>query len=61
MQAEFGNFDAERHTAHYLKDFQLFPKVRQYINNLLNYTILKNCAYLVFFTLTFNLSINIKA
>lgn len=27
MQAEFGNFDAERHTAHYLKDFQLFPKV----------------------------------
>ncbi|KAJ8921711.1 hypothetical protein NQ315_010621 [Exocentrus adspersus] len=26
MQAEFGNFDAERHTAHYLKDFQLFPK-----------------------------------
>lgn len=30
MQAEFGNFDAERHTAHYLKDFQLFPKVRVY-------------------------------
>lgn len=29
MQAEFGNFDAERHTAHYLKDFQLFPKVRK--------------------------------
>lgn len=27
MQAEFGNFDSERHTAHYLKDFQLFPKV----------------------------------
>lgn len=27
MQAEFGNFDPERHTAHYLKDFQLFPKV----------------------------------
>lgn len=27
MQAEFGNFDAERHTSHYLKDFQLFPKV----------------------------------
>nr|CAI5817004.1 unnamed protein product [Callosobruchus analis] len=26
MQAEFGNFDAERHTAHYLKDFQLFPR-----------------------------------
>lgn len=26
MQAEFGNFDSERHTAHYLKDFQLFPK-----------------------------------
>ncbi|XP_074033210.1 protein tyrosine phosphatase non-receptor pez isoform X1 [Leptinotarsa decemlineata] len=26
MQAEFGNFDAERHTSHYLKDFQLFPK-----------------------------------
>lgn len=26
MQAEFGNFDVERHTAHYLKDFQLFPK-----------------------------------
>ncbi|KAK9884942.1 hypothetical protein WA026_009178 [Henosepilachna vigintioctopunctata] len=26
MQAEFGNFDAERHTPHYLKDFQLFPK-----------------------------------
>ncbi|KAG5890416.1 hypothetical protein JTB14_017637 [Gonioctena quinquepunctata] len=26
MQAEFGNFNAERHTAHYLKDFQLFPK-----------------------------------
>lgn len=26
MQAEFGNFDAERHTANYLKDFQLFPK-----------------------------------
>lgn len=26
MQAEFGNFDAERHTALYLKDFQLFPK-----------------------------------
>ncbi|CAG9822434.1 unnamed protein product [Phaedon cochleariae] len=26
MQAEFGNFDAERHTAPYLKDFQLFPK-----------------------------------
>ncbi|XP_060524668.1 tyrosine-protein phosphatase non-receptor type 14 [Cylas formicarius] len=26
MQAEFGNFNAERHTSHYLKDFQLFPK-----------------------------------
>ncbi|KAH1022613.1 tyrosine-protein phosphatase non-receptor type 14 [Dendroctonus ponderosae] len=26
MQAEFGNFDSERHTALYLKDFQLFPK-----------------------------------
>ncbi|KAJ8962381.1 hypothetical protein NQ318_018365, partial [Aromia moschata] len=26
MQAEFGNFDIERHTSHYLKDFQLFPK-----------------------------------
>ncbi|XP_025834332.1 tyrosine-protein phosphatase non-receptor type 14 [Agrilus planipennis] len=26
MQAEFGNYDVERHTAHYLKDFQLFPK-----------------------------------
>ncbi|KAI4458313.1 tyrosine-protein phosphatase [Holotrichia oblita] len=26
MQAEFGNFNAERHTAHYLRDFQLFPK-----------------------------------
>lgn len=26
MQAEFGNFDAERHTSNYLKDFQLFPK-----------------------------------
>lgn len=28
MQAEFGNFDAERHTPEYLKDFQLFPKVK---------------------------------
>lgn len=27
MQAEFGNFDSERHTALYLKEFQLFPKV----------------------------------
>ncbi|XP_045482953.1 tyrosine-protein phosphatase non-receptor type 14 isoform X2 [Harmonia axyridis] len=26
MQAEFGNFDVERHTSNYLKDFQLFPK-----------------------------------
>ncbi|XP_046668249.1 tyrosine-protein phosphatase non-receptor type 21 isoform X2 [Homalodisca vitripennis] len=26
MQAEFGNYDAERHTAEYLKDFALFPK-----------------------------------
>lgn len=32
MQAEFGNFDAERHTAHYLKDFQLFPKVYMCLN-----------------------------
>ena len=35
MQAEFGNFDSERHTAHYLKDFQLFPRVKvQYIVNI---------------------------
>lgn len=27
MQAEFGNYDAEKHTPDYLKDFQLFPKV----------------------------------
>ncbi|XP_054272047.1 tyrosine-protein phosphatase non-receptor type 14 [Macrosteles quadrilineatus] len=26
MQAEFGNYDVERHTAEYLKDFALFPK-----------------------------------
>ncbi|XP_066137643.1 tyrosine-protein phosphatase non-receptor type 14 [Euwallacea fornicatus] len=26
MQAEFGNFDSERHTGLYLKEFQLFPK-----------------------------------
>lgn len=26
MQAEFGNYDAEKHTPDYLKDFQLFPK-----------------------------------
>ncbi|KAL1491998.1 hypothetical protein ABEB36_012508 [Hypothenemus hampei] len=26
MQAEFGNFDSERHTSLYLKEFQLFPK-----------------------------------
>lgn len=34
MQAEFGNFNAERHTAHYLRDFQLFPKVNcKYISS----------------------------
>lgn len=27
MQAEFGNYDAEKHTPDYLKDFHLFPKV----------------------------------
>lgn len=29
--AEFGNHDLERHTAEYLKDFALFPKVINYI------------------------------
>lgn len=37
MQAEFGNFDAERHTAHYLKDFQLFPKVIFHFRYVKNY------------------------
>lgn len=27
VSAEFGNHDLERHTAEYLKDFALFPKV----------------------------------
>jgi hypothetical protein len=27
ISAEFGNHDLERHTAEYLKDFALFPKV----------------------------------
>lgn len=27
MQAEFGNYDAEKHTPDYLRDFHLFPKV----------------------------------
>lgn len=35
MQAEFGNFDAERHTAHYLKDFQLFPKVKLHVTRVI--------------------------
>lgn len=37
MQAEFGNFDAERHTAHYLKDFQLFPKVIKFFLSITRY------------------------
>lgn len=28
MQAEFGNYDSQRHTAEYLRQCMLFPKVR---------------------------------
>lgn len=38
MQAEFGNFNAERHTSHYLKDFNLFPKTFQDLHLLENLT-----------------------
>lgn len=47
MQAEFGNFDAERHTAHYLKDFQLFPKV------ISQFRIFKNKLFISYFFQTF--------
>lgn len=43
MQAEFGNYDAERHTPEYLKDFQLFPKVRS------DFKILKYFKFNLFF------------
>lgn len=43
MQAEFGNFDAERHTAHYVKDFQLFPKVISFLITIYKQVILFYC------------------
>lgn len=37
MQAEFGNYDSQRHTAEYLRKCSLFPKVRFNLNESLFY------------------------
>lgn len=55
LQAEFGDFDPERHTFEYLKDFAILPKVRpktSFVNHVFDKYLINLLTYLINLTLS---------
>ena len=39
LQAELGDYDADRHSAQYIREFSLFPKVRQDVGQIREFSL----------------------